>query len=196
MHRLIAWWVHNPVAANLLMVGILLAGVLGFFAMEREVFPNIKPKQVQVEVIWPGAAPQEVEEQVVARIEEALKDIYRRLRPGDPPTLKSSDALFSSLFFNEERYDKLLVARPIMPLGRDIGYLPGDKDEKLTAWMQPLFDNLTYLLSTRGAQNQSPESHTSEQRIEKLMTDGRLVLRPIEQSDVDGFPSTALGAFY
>jgi PhoH-like ATPase len=45
--------------------------------------------------------------------------------------------------FSEERYDKLLVARPIMPMGRDIGYLPGDKDEKLTAWMQPIFDNLS-----------------------------------------------------
>ncbi|MDX2016234.1 MAG: PhoH family protein [Planctomycetota bacterium] len=88
--------------------------------------------------------------------------------------------------FNEERYDKLLVARPIMPLGRDIGYLPGDKDEKLTAWMQPIFDNLGYLLSTKGAQmgtepKQSghAESHSTEQRIQKLMGDGRLVLEPL-----------------
>lgn len=81
--------------------------------------------------------------------------------------------------FAEERYDKLLVARPIMPLGRDIGYLPGDKDEKLTAWMQPIFDNLEYLLSTRGAQLQTADSHSSEQRIEKLMLDGRLVLEPL-----------------
>jgi PhoH-like ATPase len=81
--------------------------------------------------------------------------------------------------YAEERYDKLLVARPIMPLGRDIGYLPGDKDEKLTAWMQPIFDNLEYLLSTRGAQLQSADSHTNEQRIEKLIADGRLVLEPL-----------------
>jgi PhoH-like ATPase len=81
--------------------------------------------------------------------------------------------------FAEERYDKLLVARPIMPLGRDIGYLPGDKDEKLTAWMQPIFDNLSYLLSTRGAANQSAESHTAEQRVQKLMADGKLVLEPL-----------------
>jgi PhoH-like ATPase len=80
--------------------------------------------------------------------------------------------------FNEERYEKLLVARPIMPLGRDIGYLPGDKDEKLTAWMQPIFDNLSYLLSTRGSP-QSPESHSTEQRINKLMADGKLVLEPL-----------------
>lgn len=81
--------------------------------------------------------------------------------------------------FQEERFDKLLVARPIMPMGRDIGYLPGDKDEKLGAWMQPIFDNLTYLLSTRGSPNQAPESKTTEQRIEKLVADGRLVLEPL-----------------
>ena len=39
MDRLIAWWANNPIAANLLMVGILLAGLLGFQAMEREAFP-------------------------------------------------------------------------------------------------------------------------------------------------------------
>jgi PhoH-like ATPase len=81
--------------------------------------------------------------------------------------------------FQDERFDKLLVARPIMPMGRDIGYLPGDKDEKLGAWMQPIFDNLTYLLSTRGSPNQAPESKTTEQRIEKLVADGRLVLEPL-----------------
>jgi PhoH-like ATPase len=81
--------------------------------------------------------------------------------------------------FSEERYEKLLVARPIMPLGRDIGYLPGDKDEKLTAWMQPIFDNLSYLLSTRGSGTQNAESHSIEQRIGKLMADGKLVLEPL-----------------
>jgi PhoH-like ATPase len=81
--------------------------------------------------------------------------------------------------FNEERYDKLLVARPIMPMGRDIGYLPGDKDEKLTAWMQPIFDNLAYLLSTRGSPLQSAESHSTEQRIQKLLADGKVVLEPL-----------------
>ncbi|MBX3385341.1 MAG: PhoH family protein [Phycisphaeraceae bacterium] len=81
--------------------------------------------------------------------------------------------------FNEERYEKLLVARPIMPLGRDIGYLPGDKDEKLEAWMQPIFDNLTYLMSTRSSPMQTAESHSTEQRIRKLMADGQLVLEPL-----------------
>lgn len=79
----------------------------------------------------------------------------------------------------EERYDKLLTARPIMPLGRDIGFLPGDKDEKLAMWMQPIFDNLSYLLSTRGSQFNDADSRTAEQRLDQLLATGRVVLEPI-----------------
>ena len=75
MERLIGWWAHNPVASNLLMVGILLAGFLGFMSMEREAFPVFKPYQVQIQVPWPGAAPQEVEEQIIVRIEQALTSL-------------------------------------------------------------------------------------------------------------------------
>lgn len=81
--------------------------------------------------------------------------------------------------FLDDRYEKLLVARPIMPMGRDIGYLPGDKDEKLFAWMQPIFDNLSYLLSARGGQHEVADSHSTEQRIEQLMAGGQLVLEPL-----------------
>jgi len=44
-------------------------------------------------------------------------------------------------------YSRLLVSRPIMPLGRDLGFLPGDVDDKLNPWMQPIFDNLEFLFS-------------------------------------------------
>jgi PhoH-like ATPase len=85
---------------------------------------------------------------------------------------------------NEQIYQKLLVARPIMPLGRDIGYLPGDKDEKLTAWMQPIFDNMGYLLSNRLSSSSSGESQhaslsTVEQRMKQLMESGQVVLEPL-----------------
>ena len=75
MGQLIAWWAHNRVAANLLMIGIIVSGALAFFAMEREVFPTVQVNEVLVTVSWPGAAPQEVEEQVIIRIEEALSDL-------------------------------------------------------------------------------------------------------------------------
>jgi PhoH-like ATPase len=47
----------------------------------------------------------------------------------------------------EERFSRVLLARPVIPMGRDIGYLPGAKTEKLSNWMQPVFDNLEYILS-------------------------------------------------
>lgn len=47
----------------------------------------------------------------------------------------------------EKSYSRVLVSRPVIPLGKDIGYLPGAKNEKLSHWMQPLFDNLEYILS-------------------------------------------------
>ncbi len=46
----------------------------------------------------------------------------------------------------EKLYERVLVTRPIIPMGKDIGYLPGAKGEKLSHWMQPLFDNLEYIL--------------------------------------------------
>jgi PhoH-like ATPase len=113
-----------------------------------------------------------------ALLDEDIKFVTLLGSAGTGKTLLALAAGMAKVF-GEQRYDKLLVARPIMPLGRDIGYLPGDKDEKLTAWMQPIFDNLTYLLSTRGAHAGAPDSQTSEQRISKMMADGKLVLEPL-----------------
>jgi len=51
---------------------------------------------------------------------------------------------------NDERiYKKLLITKPVIPVGRDIGYLPGDKNEKLRPWVQPIYDNLELLLGTK-----------------------------------------------
>lgn len=50
---------------------------------------------------------------------------------------------------DDHKYKKLLIARPVVPMGKDIGYLPGEKDEKLRPWMQPIYDNLEYLFDTK-----------------------------------------------
>lgn len=48
---------------------------------------------------------------------------------------------------SEDVYNKMLVARPVEPMGKDIGYLPGDLNEKLTPWMKPIEDNIEFLLN-------------------------------------------------
>jgi PhoH-like ATPase len=50
---------------------------------------------------------------------------------------------------DEHKYKKMLIARPVVPRGKDIGYLPGEKNEKLRPWMQPIFDNLEFLFDTK-----------------------------------------------
>ncbi|PID81585.1 phosphate starvation-inducible protein PhoH [bacterium DOLJORAL78_65_58] len=49
----------------------------------------------------------------------------------------------------EKRYRRIMVSRPIMPLGKDIGYLPGSKEEKLSSWMEPVSDNLQFLVDPK-----------------------------------------------
>lgn len=50
---------------------------------------------------------------------------------------------------DEHKYKKLLIARPVVPMGKDIGFLPGEKEEKLRPWMQPIYDNLEFLFDTK-----------------------------------------------
>ena len=68
----------------------------------------------------------------------------------------------------QKRYDRILVTRPIMPFGKDIGYLPGNKEEKIANWMMPIFDNLTYLMLKT---SNNEHKNTVREKIEKLQRD-------------------------
>jgi len=74
------------------------------------------------------------------------------------------------------RYDRVLVSRPIIPMGKDIGYLPGGKEEKLINWMQPIFDNLTFLLS-HGREKE--EEKSIKKKIDKLIQENILELEAL-----------------
>jgi PhoH-like ATPase len=53
----------------------------------------------------------------------------------------------------EKKYTRVLLSRPVIPMGKDIGYLPGAKNQKMSHWMQPLFDNLEYIIDVAHRQN-------------------------------------------
>ena len=72
---IIAWFARNSVAANLLMVFILVAGVISYINIDKKMFPDFNPNMIQVRVAHLGAAPEEVEQGVILKIEEALEDI-------------------------------------------------------------------------------------------------------------------------
>jgi len=72
---LIAWFVCNPVAANLLFGFLIVAGLVSLIRIPLEVFPDIDPDLVTVQVVYPGASPEEVEDAILLRLEEAIADV-------------------------------------------------------------------------------------------------------------------------
>ena len=76
---------------------------------------------------------------------------------------------------HQNSFEKLLVSRPIIPMGKDIGYLPGSKDEKLNLWMQPIFDNLNYLMRLQ----HKPDEGTVQQKIDRLFKDQQIELEAL-----------------
>lgn len=72
---IIYWFARNSVAANLLMMLLLIGGVFGIFQVQKKVFPALEFNSVVVRVPYLGAAPQEVEEGVILKIEEALENL-------------------------------------------------------------------------------------------------------------------------
>jgi PhoH-like ATPase len=59
----------------------------------------------------------------------------------------------------ERTYSRLLVSRPIFPLGRDVGYLPGDLEQKLNPWMQPIYDNVEFLMGLSKSDTKNGRSY-------------------------------------
>lgn len=71
-----------------------------------------------------------------------------------------------------QQFSRVLVSRPIVPMGRDLGFLPGDVNEKLGPWMQPIFDNIDFLFGNQKANNQ-------ETTWDELINQGLLHVEPL-----------------
>jgi PhoH-like ATPase len=127
------------------------------------------------EGVW-GIYPRNVEQTFAL---EALLDDNIKLvtLTGNAGTGKTLLAIAAGLAktTDEDEYHKLLVARPVFPLGKDIGFLPGDLEEKLNPWMQPIYDNLELLLSGG--------TYTRQKRLSKnyqeLINQGMLQVEPL-----------------
>lgn len=79
----------------------------------------------------------------------------------------------------QHRYDRILVSRPIIPMGKDIGYLPGAKEEKLSHWMQPIFDNLAFLLREHDGQTKKKGKGSVQERMDRLFKDSTMCLEAL-----------------
>lgn len=74
-HKVLTWFTDNPVAANLMMAIFIAGGFISLASMHKEEFPNIEPGIVQIQIPYLGAAPEEVEQAVCIRVEEAIEGV-------------------------------------------------------------------------------------------------------------------------
>jgi PhoH-like ATPase len=122
------------------------SSAVGKYDHQREMVEPL----IKMSNIW-GVKPRNVEQRCA--MDALLRDEIKLVTlMGPAGTGKTLLALACGLrkVFDEGIYSRIIISRPIVPLGRDIGYLPGTKEEKLLSWMQPIYDNLEYLCDSSG----------------------------------------------
>ena len=84
---------------------------------------------------------------------------------GPAGTGKTFLALLAGLhqLFISKQYDRMIISRPVVPLGRDIGFLPGTVEEKLHSWMMPIYDNMQYIMHTINKSNSLTQKDDEEE---------------------------------
>jgi PhoH-like ATPase len=123
------------------------------------------------EGIW-GIYPKNVEQQFAldALLNDEVKLVSLVGKAGTGKTLLAIAAGLEKTIA-QGKYSRLLVSRPIQPMGRDLGFLPGDVNEKLAPWMQPIFDNMDFLFT----QNRTHSGSS----YEELINQGILHIEPL-----------------
>ncbi len=99
-------------------------------------------------------------------LDDRVKIVTLVGKAGTGKTILALAAGLEKVFEDGGRYNRLLITRPIVPLGNDLGYLPGDKEDKIRPWMQPIYDNLEYLCNEHIRPNGSTEYLLTSGKIE------------------------------
>lgn len=124
------------------------------------------------EGVW-GIYPKNVEQQFAldALLNDEIKLVTLVGKAGTGKTLLAIAAGLE-MAISQEKYSRLLVSRPVQPMGKDLGFLPGDVNEKLAPWMQPIFDNMDFLFGQK-----APGTHGNS--YESLIDNGLLHIEPL-----------------
>ncbi len=145
---------------------------MGRYSKELDcIVPIFKP----VEGLW-GIFPKNAEQAfaIDALLNDDIKLVSLVGKAGTGKTLLAIAAGLAKTV-DEGIYHRLLVSRPVFPLGKDIGFLPGDIEEKLNPWMQPIYDNIDFLFGATSARGR----RGAGKGCQELMNQGLLQIEPL-----------------
>lgn len=149
--------------------------ILGrYHANERRVLPLIQPPKMGISRIH--ARNREQQFALDLLLDDSIQLVTLVGKAGTGKTLLAVAAGLHKVA-DERHFSRLLVSRPIFPMGRDLGFLPGDLQEKLAPWMQPIIDNLDFILG--GANNNGDRPSHKQQNYQDLMGMNLLQIEPL-----------------
>lgn len=207
---LISWFARNDVAANLLMILLIIGGLYGAFTIKKQIFPQFEVNVVNIRVPYLGAAPQEVEQGVVLKIEEAIKDLdgIKKLSSTAVEGMATITLEVDDDYAVQDLLDEVKVqvdAIPTLPANTEkpIVYrikpqqqvlwisAYGDADERtLKEFAKDLRDELANLdgvsnVNVVGARNYEISIEISEQQLQKYNLTFNDVVNAVRGSSID-----------
>ncbi len=140
---IIAWFAYNPVAANLLMLVIIVVGLGSALNIQRAMFPMLDIKMIVIDLAYPGAAPEEVEQGLVLKIEEAINDL-------DGIKRVESDSFESAAMMMIEPHDGIELRKLMTDIQNRVDaiqHFPEEAEKPVISQPELLFPALTLQLS-------------------------------------------------
>ncbi len=91
----------------------------------------------------------------------------------------------------EQKYERIIVTKPVQPVGKDIGFLPGTKEEKMDPWIAPIKDNLMFLFSHKKVKKDGQiHEFKRDPYVDKLINDGKIEVEAITYLRGRSLPNT------
>ena len=140
---IIAWFAYNPVAANLLMLVIIVVGIGSALNIQRAMFPMLDIKVIVIDLVYPGAAPEEVEQGLVLKIEDAINDL-------DGIKRVESDSFESAAIMMIEPHDGVELRKLMTDIQNRVDaiqHFPEEAEKPVISQPELLFPALTLQLS-------------------------------------------------
>ncbi|MEL7119490.1 MAG: efflux RND transporter permease subunit [Bacteroidota bacterium] len=177
MQSLINYFIKFPIAANLCMFGLLILGVVGLFNMKSTYFPERPSRNINVQVVYPGASPEEIEEGIINKIEENLKGVTGVERVTSVSSENAGTVNVEVL----RGYDTDLIVQDVKNAVDRISSFPDGMEPPVVYKLENLSTSITFAVSGE------IELKVLKERARKVEED-LLAMNGISKVSLSGFP--------